>query len=292
MLLLSRKKTKPGAKKIVWWSLKPQLKIQSPRLSLSVANSGGRGLCGSKTIRTRTSTRRRRFLPLFNMAQGVYNLFLVVLAQKITLKSRLVFLLRSSLGFWSFLPAFSGAVQLSYVQSQLPHIKSTGLEPYQTYIPWWFRLDKITPFSTISWVVPNSDSFYKYARALGSSCKLIIPKVNQLWALIMLPSGRLTFIKKDIYVFLGPSEALEHSKPPFHSAGARQRLGFRPMVRGVAKNPNDHPHGGRASSIKYPRTPWGKTAKYPRREGLVFKFKRLDKRQERSDRTHVQPYWL
>jgi ribosomal protein L2 len=33
-------------------------------------------------------------------------------------------------------------------------------------------------------------------------------------------------------------------------------------VRGVAMNPTDHPHGGRAKSIKYQRTPWGKTTKF------------------------------
>jgi ribosomal protein L2 len=27
-------------------------------------------------------------------------------------------------------------------------------------------------------------------------------------------------------------------------------------------NPVDHPHGGRTKAIRYPRTPWGKTAKY------------------------------
>jgi ribosomal protein L2 len=27
-------------------------------------------------------------------------------------------------------------------------------------------------------------------------------------------------------------------------------------------NPVDHPHGGRAKSVKYQLTPWGKTAKY------------------------------
>ena len=32
-------------------------------------------------------------------------------------------------------------------------------------------------------------------------------------------------------------------------------LGKKPKVRGVAKNPIDHPHGGRTKAIKYPRTP-------------------------------------
>ena len=39
-------------------------------------------------------------------------------------------------------------------------------------------------------------------------------------------------------------------------------LGKKPKVRGVAKNPTDHPHGGRTKAIKYPRTPWGKTTKF------------------------------
>lgn len=38
--------------------------------------------------------------------------------------------------------------------------------------------------------------------------------------------------------------------------------GKKSKVRGVAKNPVDHPHGGRTNSIKYPRTPWGKTTKF------------------------------
>ena len=44
-------------------------------------------------------------------------------------------------------------------------------------------------------------------------------------------------------------------------ASSSLELGFRPSVRGVAKNPVDHPHGGRTKSIRFPRTPWGKPTK-------------------------------
>ncbi len=292
MLLLGKKISKPGSKNRIWWSLKLQPKVNIPKLSTDLNNSGGRGGSGLKTVRTKSYTRRRRFAPLFNISSGIYSLLLIVTAQKIGLRSRIIYLLRSALGFWSFIPAFKGAMSLSYVQAQLPQVKSTGLNPYQTYIPWWFKISKITPFSKISWVSLSSDIFYRYARSLGSSCKLIIPEVTNLWSLIMLPSGRLTFVDKDIYVFLGSAEPLEGSKAPLANAGSRRRLGFKPTVRGVAKNPNDHPHGGRASSIRYPRTPWGKTAKYPRKAGLVFKFKKLAKRRSSSTKSHTQPYWI
>ena len=45
-------------------------------------------------------------------------------------------------------------------------------------------------------------------------------------------------------------------------AGYWRSFGIKSLVRGVAMNPVDHPHGGRTKSIKYPQTPWGKTTKF------------------------------
>jgi len=47
-------------------------------------------------------------------------------------------------------------------------------------------------------------------------------------------------------------------------AGKTRQLGFRPIVRGVAKNPCDHPHGGgegKGSPPAAQRSPWGKLTK-------------------------------
>jgi large subunit ribosomal protein L2 len=47
-------------------------------------------------------------------------------------------------------------------------------------------------------------------------------------------------------------------------AGRNRWLGNRPLTRGVAKNPVDHPHGGgegRTSGGRHPVTPWGKPTK-------------------------------
>ena len=44
-------------------------------------------------------------------------------------------------------------------------------------------------------------------------------------------------------------------------------MGIRPTVRGVAKNPCDHPHGGgngKKSTPASPRSPWGWITKGPR----------------------------
>ena len=47
-------------------------------------------------------------------------------------------------------------------------------------------------------------------------------------------------------------------------AGRNRWKGIRPLTRGVAKNPVDHPHGGgegRTSGGRHPVTPWGKPTK-------------------------------
>ena len=47
-------------------------------------------------------------------------------------------------------------------------------------------------------------------------------------------------------------------------AGRKRHMGWRPTVRGVVMNPNDHPHGGGEGKSPIgrpsPVTPWGKPA--------------------------------
>ena len=44
---------------------------------------------------------------------------------------------------------------------------------------------------------------------------------------------------------------LNHRDTVIGKAGRAAWLGFRPVVRGVAMNPVDHPHGGNTSSVNY-----------------------------------------
>jgi len=62
------------------------------------------------------------------------------------------------------------------------------------------------------------------------------------------------------------------------NAGERRKMGFRPTVRGVAKNPCDHPHGGgegTGSPPKAHKTPYGKLTKSPTKTRKFFKKKKI-----------------
>lgn len=102
----------------------------------------------------------------------------------------------------------------------------------------------------------------KYVRSPGTQA--IITKVdkNKNTALVRLPSN----VRKVFSLFsigsAGPNPHTNNKYWKSNKAGYYSNFGKKPRVRGVARNPVDHPHGGRTKAINYPRTPWGKTTKY------------------------------
>ena len=102
----------------------------------------------------------------------------------------------------------------------------------------------------------------KYTRSWGSKSSLLKLDYKTGLCLIRLSSG----IKKLISIFSLSSSTNKlnvfKSRITSSKSGDSRKLGLKSIVRGNAKNPVDHPHGGRTKSIKYPKTPWGKTTKY------------------------------
>lgn len=102
----------------------------------------------------------------------------------------------------------------------------------------------------------------QYARATGCSAKIVKMDSRVSTSLVKLPSG----VKKVFSTYglgsEGPVALVDNKKWGNNSAGFYKRLGKKSKVRGVAMNPVDHPHGGRAKAIRYQRTPWGKTTKF------------------------------
>lgn len=95
----------------------------------------------------------------------------------------------------------------------------------------------------------------QYAKSVGVKSVILKMDSRVSTSLIRLPSG----VKKTFSIFSSISlgtVALSDAKYIKNTgAGRNVKFGRKPIVRGVAKNPFDHPHGGQAKSIKYQRTP-------------------------------------
>ena len=82
--------------------------------------------------------------------------------------------------------------------------------------------------------------------------------------IVRLTSGEQRYIRGECMGTVGAVSNPDNSNQNFGKAGRTRWKGRRPLTRGVAKNPVDHPHGGgegRTSGGRHPVTPWGKPTK-------------------------------
>jgi large subunit ribosomal protein L2 len=80
------------------------------------------------------------------------------------------------------------------------------------------------------------------------------------YAQVRLPSGEIRRIHENCLATVGQVGNTEHENVVLGKAGRARHRGIRPLSRGVAKNPVDHPMGGGAGKTSgggHPVTPWG-----------------------------------
>jgi len=85
------------------------------------------------------------------------------------------------------------------------------------------------------------------------------------------PSGEMRKINAECQATVGRVNGEDHKLEVIGKAGRNRHLGIRPKVRGVAKNPVDHPHGGRTKGGRPDVTPWawptkGQPTRNPRKK--------------------------
>lgn len=99
-------------------------------------------------------------------------------------------------------------------------------------------------------------------RSAGNSAQLMAKEGK--YAQVKLPSGEVRIVRLDCKATIGVVGNQEHSNISIGKAGRKRHMGWRPTVRGVVMNPNDHPHGGGEGKSPIgrpaPVTPWGKPA--------------------------------
>ena len=99
-------------------------------------------------------------------------------------------------------------------------------------------------------------------RSAGTSAQLMAKEGD--YALLRMPSSEIRRVHINCRATIGQVGNLEHENITIGKAGRSRWLGRRPETRGIAMNPNDHPHGGGEGRSpvgrKSPMTKWGKIA--------------------------------
>ena len=99
-------------------------------------------------------------------------------------------------------------------------------------------------------------------RRAGNTAQLMAKENG--YGQVRLPSGEVRMVRLNCRATIGQVGNLDYENINLGKAGRKRHMGFRPTVRGVVMNPNDHPHGGGEGKspigMPSPVTPWGKPA--------------------------------
>lgn len=99
-------------------------------------------------------------------------------------------------------------------------------------------------------------------RSAGNTAQLMAKENG--YGQVRLPSGEVRMVRLNCRATIGQVGNLDYENINLGKAGRKRHMGFRPTVRGVVMNPNDHPHGGGEGKspigMPSPVTPWGKPA--------------------------------
>ena len=123
-------------------------------------------------------------------------------------------------------------------------------------------LDLIPVGSFIHNISLNVNGKGKFARSAGGYGQII--EKHSGFARIILRSGEHRLFSIDCSATLGVVSNENHSLINLGKAGRSRWLNRRPVVRGVAMNPVDHPHGGgegKTSGGRPAVSPWGRLTK-------------------------------
>ena len=221
-------------------------------------SKAGRNKSGRIIIWTKSSIKHRLLYPKINYSLRTKWISLVSTFRLIPLQNKLVALSFLSSGSITYLQSTDKFKIFSFIYfpGKTSKVKSDFINPIL------FILSYVKRLSKISLIALYPGSVIHYVRSAGTFARLIKTDIQTHTAVLRLPSGvRKTFSLYSI-ASLGVVSLKDKRLTSNTKSGFWRNFGLKSHVRGVARNPVDHPHGGRTKSIKYPRTPWGKTTKF------------------------------
>jgi len=135
------------------------------------------------------------------------------------------------------------------VSSLSPEIKAGNCLPLKN-VPLGFEVHNIEL---------NTGKGGQLAKSAGTYAQVLAKEGD--YVLLKLPSGELRKVHGNCWATLGRVSNPDKINVSLGKAGRSRWLGRRPHTRGIAKNPIDHPMGGRTPGGKHPSTPTGKPTK-------------------------------
>lgn len=232
-------------------------KYKFKTLTFSKKWNSGRNDSGKIIFKTRSSLLKKITNYKINYSLRYLKLGTILSFNFIPFKNKvlsLIFFSNGAISYYltsEFFKLFSYTFYNKYKKFNKFKIKKTNLM--------LFQIKKLTFISHLE-LLPGLGA--QYCLSSGTKSKIIKFDESDHSVLVQLPSGLKKIFSYYSFVLLGRISINLHFKCYNTKSGYWRSFGRKSVVRGVAMNAVDHPNGGRTKSLKYPRTPWGKTTKF------------------------------
>ena len=262
LTLFKKTTTSGGSRKFFFFKNSLPLKFSYKKLMIKLKYNAGRNNTGRVVINTKKSQNKNFSKPVVNYSFRSLYLGLVAGFLMIPKSNKLISLLMLSSGIVSFVPSAT-----SHELFVLTRFKSLSFNTHKftkqqkilssllTFKKSFHTLALLPKNKSICLIESTPTSGIIYTRSTGSSASMV--KMNSLTstALVKLSSGVKKVFSTHSLASLGKVNLPEKKNLFINKAGYLKSFGKKSKVRGVAKNPVDHPHGGRTKAIRYQRTP-------------------------------------
>lgn len=230
-----------------------------PNLSLHKKWNSGRNDSGRTVIRTKSSLLQKTKYVKVNFKLRYFKLGFISSFQFIPFKNKLLSLVFFSNGSYTYYLSAENHGLFSFMYYNPLKKRMQVKMGLNSTLLMLFQIKKLSFVSCLE-LVPGKGA--QYTRSSGTKSRISKFDGYNHSVLLQLSSGVKKSFSYYSFVMLGRLAMVDHSRCLNGKAGYWRSFGVKSTVRGVAMNAVDHPHGGRTKSIKYPRTPWGKTTKF------------------------------
>lgn len=218
-------------------------------LALGKKQTGGRNNTGRITSYHKGGACKRK-IRLIDYNRFLWNIFgLVKRIEYDPQRNSLIALIIYSNGILSYIIATEGLQVGDLVYSGERVVFKTGNSTL---------LEKLFVGARISNIEIRPKLGAKFIRSAGAYGTIISIHINSV--VVKLKSNEIRRFASDCVATLGGVSNFQFMFRNFRKAGYYRLRGWRPVVRGVAMNPVDHPHGGgqgKTSGGRPSVTPWG-----------------------------------
>lgn len=240
------------------WALRSHHRFNK-LLSTRVVSKSGRNKSGQIVIRTKTSFLVKKKSIKINYTFRCKRMGSILAFQFLPFKNKVLSLIFFNNGSFSYYLATESHKLFSYFYAT--PIKTKKLKKYKLKTI-FFMLFQIKKLSFVSCLELTPGLGAQYIRSTGVKGRLLRLDRPSHTALVELPSKIKKVFSYYSFGLLNGIALNLHKKCYNGKFGYWRTYGNKQTVRGVAMNAVDHPNGGRTKSLKYSKTPWGKTTKF------------------------------